>query len=325
MSDHEATSAGVESQDHTFGQDQKLPGETRTLIVTGVTAVMMIVEVAAGLLSGSMALLADGLHMAAHTAALGISVAAYVFARRHARNRRFSFGTGKVNALGGFTGGVLLTVFSLMMAWESVERLFDPVRIAYNEAIVVSVVGLIVNAVSAVILSHSSQGCAGHDHDSGTDGSVDSHAPDLNLRSAYLHVIADTLTSLAAIAGLLAGKYFGLAWVDPAVGVAGSIVVARWSAGLLKSTGGVLLDTHAADELDQQVRQALLSAGDELVDFHLWKIGPEIFAMEAIVVSREGLGPDEYRRRLPADIGLAHIVIEVRRADARTASSPDER
>ena len=324
MSDQQVTSGNVWSQDHTFGQDRKLPGETRTLIVAGVTAVMMIVEVSAGLLSGSMALLADGLHMAAHTAALGISVAAYVFARRHAGNRRFSFGTGKVNALGGFTGGVLLIVFSLMMAWESVERLIDPVEIAYGQAIAVAVVGLVVNAVSALILSDSSHACGGHDHDSGTDEAAGSNGPDLNLRSAYLHVIADALTSVAAIAGLLAGKYFGLVWIDPAVGVAGAVVVARWSTGLLKTTGAVLLDTQAPEKLDQQVRQSLLTTGDSLVDFHLWKIGPEIFAMEAVVVSSQGADPDEYRRRLPSDIGLAHCVIEVRHTDASTAESAGE-
>lgn len=331
--------------DHSFGQDQKRPGEGRTLIVVGVTAVMMIVEIAAGLLSGSMALLADGLHMGAHAAALGISVAAYVFARKHAHNRRFSFGTGKVNALGGFTGGVLLILFSAMMAWESFERILEPVGIAYNEALVVAVVGLIVNAASAVILGHdhscghSHEGDTDqktdtdqkadtaqktqdhdHDHDSPSDGhSRETHSDisghDHNLRSAYLHVVADALTSVAAIAGLLAGKYYGLEWVDPAVGIVGGLVVANWSIGLLRSTGGVLLDLHAPESLDQQVREQLVTEAEELLDLHIWTIGPGIFAVEAVVSSSEPKTPDEYRQRLPQNAGLAHVVVEVHRRD----------
>jgi cation diffusion facilitator family transporter len=313
-------------EDHSFGQEQKRPGEARTLIVVGVTAVMMIVEVTAGLLSGSMALLADGLHMAAHAGALGISVAAYVFARKHAHNRRFSFGTGKVNALGGFSGGVLLVLFSLMMAWESFERILEPVAIAYTEAIAVAVLGLVVNAASAIILghdhSHEGRGASGdcghdHDHDSGVEDvhSTEAGPHDHNLRSAYLHVLADALTSVAAIAGLLAGKYFGLVWVDPAVGILGSIVVANWSIGLLRTTGGVLLDLHAPEELDRLVREKLTTENDAVVDFHIWTIGPGIFAVEAVVVSSDPQTPDEYRKRLPSDAGLAHVIIEVHRAD----------
>ncbi|MDA0590650.1 MAG: CDF family Co(II)/Ni(II) efflux transporter DmeF [Planctomycetota bacterium] len=330
MTDSRDNPSGGWLEDHSFGQEQKRPGEARTLVVVGLTAVMMIVEVAAGLISGSMALLADGLHMAAHTAALGISVAAYVFARKHAHNRRFSFGTGKVNALGGFTGGVLLVLFSLMMAWESSERILEPVPIAYSEAIIVAVLGLVVNAASAVILGHdhshdgggaSGEGQGGcghdHDHDSGQDDAHSTSAAphDHNLRSAWLHVVADALTSVAAIAGLLAGKYFGLVWVDPAVGILGSIVVANWSIGLLRTTGGVLLDLHAPEELDRLVREKLTTDNDELVDFHIWTIGPGIFAVEAVVVSSDPQTPDEYRNRLPSDAGLAHVVIEVHAAE----------
>lgn len=319
-------------EDHSFGQDQKRPGELRTLIVVAVTATMMIVEITAGLLSGSMALLADGLHMAAHAAAMGISLAAYIFARKHACNRRFTFGTGKVNALGGFTGGVLLVLFSLLMVWESVERIVEPVDIAYTEAIAVAILGLVVNVVSAVILGHSHEGdaltgladgtCGGHDHDhdreAGFDesqsGSTATH--DHNLRSAYLHVLADAMTSVAAISGLLAGRYFGLVWVDPAVGVVGGFVVAQWSIGLLRTTGGVLLDLHAPETLDQRVKERLLQEADELLDLHIWTIGPGIFAMEAVVLSSDPKSPDEYRQRLPNDAGLAHVVVEVHRREA---------
>ena len=211
---------------HVFGQDEKKQGESRTLFVIVLTSAMMVLEIVAGLHFGSMALLADGLHMASHAAALGISAFAYVYARRHAHDERFSFGTGKVNALGGFTGAILLSFFTLFMVWESVERVLNPVSIAFNQAILVAVLGLLVNGISVWIL-----GLHSHDH---------GHSHDHNLRSAYLHVLADALTSFTAIFALLAAKYFGLVWMDPLMGIVGALMVARWSLGLLKSTGDVL-------------------------------------------------------------------------------------
>jgi cation diffusion facilitator family transporter len=210
--------------DHIFGQDQQRVGEKRTLIVIAVTATMMVVEITTGILFGSMALLADGLHMGSHAVALLIALIAYIYARRHAGDERFSFGTGKVNALAGFTGAVLLAVFALVMAWESFDRLLDPVPIAFNSAILVAVVGLLVNGGCALILD------AGHSH--GND-----HHHDHNLRSAYLHVIADALTSVLAIAALLTGKYLGWNWMDPVMGMVGAALVARWSVGLLRPPG----------------------------------------------------------------------------------------
>ncbi len=209
---------------HTFGQDLKRPGEFRTLVVIAITASMMVVEIAAGLAFGSMALLADGLHMGSHAVALGISAFAYVYARRHAHNERYSFGTGKVNTLGGYTGAILLAVFASMMAFESVVRLFNPVEIAFNQAIFVAVLGLIVNGASVFILD------VGHDHEHDHHGH--DHHHDHNLKSAYLHVLADALTSLLAIFALLIGKYFGAVWMDPVMGIVGAILVARWSIGL---------------------------------------------------------------------------------------------
>jgi cation diffusion facilitator family transporter len=219
---------------HSFGQEHKRPGESRTVIVIVVTAVMMVVEIAAGMLFGSMALLADGLHMASHAAALSISVFAYIYARRHAHDERFSFGTGKVNALGGFSGAVLLAVFAVMMAIESAVRLINPVAIAFNQAIFVAIVGLVINGLSMVILGHTNNPHAGHDHASDRDH----HHNDHNLRSAYLHVLADALTSFLAIFALLAAKYVGLIWMDPLMGIVGAIMVSRWSISLHPTQGG---------------------------------------------------------------------------------------
>ena len=228
--------------EHVFGQDKVRPGERRTLWVIFITATMMVVEITTGLAYGSMALLADGLHMGSHTAALGITTIAYVYTRRCAADSRFCFGTGKVNAFAGYTSAVLLALFALLMAWESVNRLFNPVEIAFNQAIVVAVLGLIVNGFSMFMLG------VHHDHDHGhahqhTDSHHHSHAhPDHNLRAAYLHVLADALTSLLAIFALLAGKFLGLNWMDPAMGIVGATLVARWSIGLIRDTSGILLD-----------------------------------------------------------------------------------
>jgi cation diffusion facilitator family transporter len=224
---------------HSFGQEHRRPGEARTLIVIAITATMMVIEVAAGIAYKSMALLADGLHMASHAAALGITAAAYIYARKHAHDRRYSFGTGKVNALGGFTGAVLLGVFALMMAWQSVDRLINPVDIAFNQAILVAILGLIVNGASIFIL-----GVKDHDHGHGhSHGHGHHHGHhDHALRSAYFHVMADALTSLLAIFALLAAKYYGLIWMDPLMGIVGAILVSRWSIGLVRDTSKILLD-----------------------------------------------------------------------------------
>lgn len=224
---------GLWRHSHTFGQDIKRIGENRTLLVICITATMMMVEIAAGIFYGSMALLADGLHMASHAVALGISAFAYVYARRHALDARFSFGTGKVNSLGGYTGAVLLAVFALIMAWESLIRLANPIDIAFDQAILVAVLGLVVNGASVFILGNQHSHEHGHDHHD-DHGDHDDH--DLNLKAAYFHVMADALTSVLAIGALLAGKYLGYSWMDPLMGIVGAILVARWSIGLLKTT-----------------------------------------------------------------------------------------
>jgi cation diffusion facilitator family transporter len=342
--------------DHAFGQDRRRPGETRTLIVIAVTATMMIVEVAAGVAFGSMALLADGLHMASHAAALGINAFAYAYARRHAHDAAFSFGTGKVNTLGGFTGAVLLAGFALLMASESIQRFVVPVPIAFDHAIAVAVLGLVVNGVSMWILGHEhashERGAAherhahahahaqeGHDHDDaghdddhehdhGDDRGFEhdhGHGHDLvhhdhNLASAYLHVLADALTSLLAIVALLAAKYFGFAWMDPAMGLVGAVLVARWSIGLLRATSAVLLD-RSPPEIREAIRASLeQEEGTRVTDLHVWSIGVGLFAVQATIVSPLPQSPDHYKALLPTDRGLVHVGIEVHPLDAPAAS-----
>ena len=295
---------------HVLGQDQQRPGEQRTLVVIVITGAMMIVEIATGILFGSMALLADGLHMASHAVALGINAFAYIYARCHAHDTRFSFGTGKVNALGGFSGAVLLALFALLMAWESVERLLAPVEIAFNQAIFVAILGLLVNGGSVFILGihhqHDDHDHGHHDHDH------DHHHDDHNLRSAYLHVLADALTSLLAIFALLAAKYFGLTWMDPLMGIVGALLVARWSLGLLRGTSDVLLDKQGPDEIRSKIREGIERDGDgRVADLHLWSIGPNIYSVIISVVAHDPQLPDYYKARIPSGLGLEHVTVEV--------------
>ncbi len=296
--------------DHVFGQDRVRPGERRTLWVILITATMMVIEIAAGLVYGSMALLADGLHMGSHTAALGITTIAYVYTRRCAADSRFCFGTGKVNAFAGYTSAVLLALFALLMAWESVNRLFNPVGIAFNQAIVVAVLGLIVNGVSMIML-----GGHGHDHDHDhphADPHHHDHAhTDHNLRAAYLHVLADALTSLLAIFALLAGKYLGLNWMDPVMGIVGAILVARWSVGLIRDTSGVLLDHQAPAVMLEQIRAAIEGVDDNrITDLHIWSIGPGIYSATICLVSDAPRPPEHYKSLIPGDLGIVHTIVE---------------
>lgn len=297
---------------HTFGQERKRPGENRTILVILVTAAMMVVEIAAGLLFGSMALLADGLHMASHAAALSINVFAYVYARRHAHDERFSFGTGKVNALGGFSGAVLLAVFAVMMAVESVVRLINPVTIAFNQAIFVAVVGLLVNGLSMVILNHRDGHHHHPDHEENNRHHQGQHQTDHNLRSAYLHVLADALTSFLAIFALLAGKYFGLNWMDPIMGIVGAAMVARWSMGLLRSSSHVLLDRQAPASIRQKIVDGIEKDGDNrVVDLHLWSVGPNIHAAIVAVTTTVPKPPGTYKQLMQSNLNLVHVTVEV--------------
>ena len=292
---------------HTFGQDLKRPGERRTLIVIAVTGTMMVVEIIAGVLTGSMALLADGLHMASHAGALSLNAFAYVYARRHAYDEEFSFGAGKVNALGGFTGAVLLALFALLMAWESVSRLLHPVPIIVDQAILVAVLGLAVNGASVFILRVDDY----QDHHN-PDGSHHAHHHDHNLKAAYLHVLADALTSLLAIVALLCAKYLGSAWMDPVVGIIGAILVSSWSFGLLRTTSGILLDKQGPESIRDRIRNSIETDEDSKVtDLHLWSIGPNIYSVVIAIVAHEPATPVQYKERIPKNLGLGHIAIEV--------------
>ncbi len=314
------------THDHGFGQDRVRQAEFRTLLVVALTAVTMVAEVTAGLAFGSIALLTDGLHMASHAAALGISLLAYVFARRHARNRAFSFGTGKVNALAGFASALLLVFVTLLMLWESLHRLVDPVAISFDQALVVTLVGLAVNIASAAILMRGPSGDDaehnhhshdhGHDHHHGHDhGHGHAHEEhDHNLRGAILHVLADIATSVLAVLALLGGKHLGASWLDPAMGIVGAAVIARWSWGLLRDTGRVLLDQEAPAELREAVRGAIEADGDSrIADLHVWSIGPGLFTTVLSVVSHESRSPEHYKALIPTGLGLVHPVVEVRR------------
>jgi cation diffusion facilitator family transporter len=289
--------------------------ERRTRIVIGITAAMMIVEISVGLMSHSMALLADGWHMSTHVLAFLITAVAYYFARRHAANVRFSFGTGKIGVLGGFTSAVVLSSVAFLMAAESVRRLFVPLTIHFNEAIGIACVGLLVNLGCALLLA---------DRHHETDGNA--HHRDLNLRAAYLHVLADAFTSVLAITALTGGKFLGWAWLDPVVGIIGSGVVFSWAYTLLRDTGGILLDrTPASSDLPDQIRRALERDGDSIVtDLHVWQVGIGKFAAMISVVAHEPKTPDSYRELLRGHDELVHVTIETQhcREDHELIANP---
>ena len=296
--------------DHTFGQDRKKSGERRTLIVIVITAVTMVVEIIAGSIFGSMALLADGLHMGSHASALVISAFAYYYTRRRAADARFNFGTGKVNSLAAFASAVILALFALVMVWESTKRFFSPVSIEFNSAILVAIVGLVVNGVCLVILGGHGHSHDKHEHEHSHDH--DFKHKDHNLLAAYFHVLADALTSVLAIFALLAGKYLGQEWLDPAMGIVGAALIVRWSYGLLRLSSHVLLDMQAPVEVRDAIRHAVEAESDNRVsDLHVWAVGPGIYAAEIAVVASAPQAPDHYSKLLPHGIPLVHVTVEV--------------
>lgn len=297
--------------DHVFLGANHARNERRTWIVIAMTAAMMVAEIVAGVMFGSMALLADGFHMATHAGALSITAAAYFYARRHADDPRFSFGTGKLGELAGYSSAVILAIIALGIGFESVMRLAAPVPILFDQAIVVATIGLVVNLVSAWVLHEGGE--HSHDHSHGNK-----HHHDHNLRSAYLHVLTDALTSVLAIAGLLVGKFYGWVWMDPLMGIVGGIVIARWSWGLLRGAGAVLLDTTPDPDLVERVRDEIEQNGDRVSDLHLWRVGPGHMAAIISLISDCPQPPDHYKQRLAGLPQLAHITIEVHRCHHRT-------
>ena len=289
--------------DHSFGQHRRKKGEARTVAVAAITGTMMAVEIAAGLAFGSMALLADGLHMASHAAALGISASGYYFARRHAHDERFSFGTGKMNSLAAFASAVILAMVAAIMAWASLGRLFSPAPIDFNKALPIAGAGLAVNVVSALILGLGHE----HEHEHG-------HEHDHNLLAAYLHVLADAVTSVLAISALLLGKLYGFYRLDPIMGLVGAGLVAHWAVGLIRMSGAVLLDVQAPEAVRSRIRSLIESDSDSRVaDLHVWSVGPALYAASIAVVASDPKPVDYYRGLLPARLGLAHTTIEVHR------------
>jgi cation diffusion facilitator family transporter len=289
---------------HVFLGERHAHNERRTWIVVALTASMMAGEIVAGTLFGSMALLADGWHMATHAAAIGIAGLAYLFARRHAKNARFAFGAGKFGDLAAFSSAIMLAMIAVQIAYESVVRMFSPVTISYSEAIVVAVLGLTVNIASAWLLQDSD-----HHHHHGSDHSHHHH--DNNIRAAYVHVLADAATSVLAMAALMLAMHFGWTWADPLVGILGSLVIGSWAYGLIRDSGAVLLDVSADKNLETTIRERIETKGDRITDFHLWQVGLGHRAAIISVISDNPLPPKTYKQRLGGLRGLSHLTIEV--------------
>lgn len=294
---------------HDFGVDSK-HHESKVKIVFWLTTVIMVLEIAAGTWSGSMALLADGWHMGTHSAAFLIAIFAYSYAKKHANNKDFSFGTGKVNSLGGFASAIALAIVALMMIVESVQRLLEPQSIHFNEAIIVAIIGLVVNFASVFIL-HDDHHHGGHDHDH--DHHHHGHH-DHNMKAAYFHVLADTLTSLLAIVALLVGKYIGLLWMDPLMGIVGALVISKWSYELIKDSSEVLLDKSVKQSTIDKITDALSKQNTVINDLHIWKIATNHQSAIIKVTSVEPMNSEEYKHILREILPqLSHISIEVSR------------
>lgn len=285
--------------------------EQRTFWVVVLTAVMMGVEIIAGYMTGSMALLADGYHMASHAGALTIAFFAYRFAKSKKLASRFSFGAGKIIPLGGYTSAIVLAFIAILMGVESFQRFFRPQSIQFNEAIWIASLGLLVNIVSAVILGEGHT----HTHDPHEHSGHDqghSHVHDHNLRSAYLHVVADALTSVTAIVALLFGKYFHWVWMDAAMGLVGSLVILRWAFHLCKDAGLELLDAHSGLVDPKKLTGLLREHGAELLDLHIWRIAPKAIACEVVLKSQKTRGVEYYRKLIQSHFPVNHLVVEER-------------
>jgi len=298
--------------DHVFDTRNPL-AERRTQQVMWLTAVMMVVEIIAGTVLNSMALLADGWHMSSHALALGVSAGAYTLSRRLAADRRFAFGTWKIEVLGGYTSSVFLMGVAGYMGVESVSRLIHPSPIQFNQAIPIAAVGLLVNIVSAWLLS---VGGHGHDHEHHHHGETTSqgHHRDLNLRSAYVHVVADAATSVLAIVALTSGKYLGLLWLDPVMGLAGTALVGSWAWGLLRASGRVLLDAEMDAPVVEEIRQVVAALPGDVVlrDLHVWRVGNGKYACIVSLIAAD-VTPSRVRERLSVHEELVHVTVEVER------------
>lgn len=304
------------THDHVFLGAAHARNERRTWLVVGLTVAMMVAEIIGGTIFGSMALLADGWHMSTHAAAIGIAALAYRYARQHAQDPRFAFGTGKLGELAAFTSAVVLAMIALFIAYESVVRVANPVPIAYGEAIAIAAVGLAVNLVSAWLLredhGHHHHSHAHDHHDNDHHGHEHhGHHRDNNLRAAYMHVLADAATSVLAIGGLFAARAFNWVWIDPVVGFVGACVIASWAYGLIRDAGAVLIDIVPDEAAERKIRQLMEIDGDRISDLHLWQVGPGHRAAIVSIVTDRPQAVTVYRERLAALRNLSHITIEV--------------
>lgn len=301
--------------DHNFHVDKR-GAERNTRLVMWITVVAMVAEIAAGWWFNSMALLADGWHMSSHALAIGLTAVAYATARRYAKDRRFAFGTWKIEILAGFASAILLLGVAALMVAGSVERLLSPQPIRYEEAIVVAVFGLLVNIVCAVILGRSHEHGHGHSHGHGHEHH-DHHAHgDLNLKSAYLHVLADAATSVLAITALLGGWFYGWSWLDPLMGIVGAVLVAVWAKGLIVDTGKILLDREMDHPVVDEIREVIETGPGHhqtrITDLHVWRVGQQVYSCALTVVTRDAaLTPDMLRKRLSVHEEIVHSTIEV--------------
>ena len=286
---------------HAFLGEHHERNARKTRIVVGLSAVMMAIEIAAGLMFHSMALLADGLHMATHAGSMLISAAAYLYAHRHIDDPRFSLGTGKFGHLSAFASAVVLASTAVAIAIESIHRLMQPSPIAFDQALPVAALGLVVNLVSAWFLRDEHAHEEGHDHGK----------HDLNLRAAYAHVVSDAALSVLAIVGLLAGRHLGWLWLDAVMGLIGTVVIGRWSWKLMRAAGAVLLDMTSDETLKRAVRERLEVGGDRIVDLHLWRVGPGHTAAIIALESAAPEAPSVYKRRLADLPTLSHVTVEV--------------
>ena len=310
-------------QSHVFLGEAHDHNARKTWIVIAICTVMMVAEIVGGIWSGSVALIADGLHMSTHTGALLIAVAAYSYARRYMHDPRFAFGTGKLGDLAAFTSAIVLAMVALLIAYEAVERLINPVAISFDEAIPIAFLGLIVNLVSAFLLrdDHHHHGHdhahAEHDHDHDHDPhhhDHDRHAAyrrDNNLRAAFIHVASDVVVSVLVIIGLFAARALGWLWLDPAVGLLGATMVAIWAANLMRSAAAILLDMSPDPTLAGKIAQRLERNGDRISDLHLWRVGPGHIAGIISLVCERPEEPAHYKRLLADVPGLSHLTIEI--------------
>jgi len=307
--------------DHVFlGEGHDANGK-KTWSVIVLCTIMMIAEIAGGSMFGSLALVADGLHMSTHAGAMLIAALAYTYARKHAANPQFVFGTGKMGDLAGFTSAIILAMIALLIGYEAIDRFISPVAIRFTEAIPIAVLGLLVNIVSAWLLSDSDHGHShGHSHEHEHDhhdhhdhhDDHDRNHRDHNMRAAYVHVIADAAVSVLAIIGLLLARNFGWMWMDPAAGIIGALVILSWSYTLIKDTGAILLDMNPGASMVEKVEAIVNESGDQLLDLHIWRLGPGHFGAVVSVATREaGRGPVYYHELLSQQEGLSHITVEV--------------